>query len=414
MNRKLRSRKKHPLLIFALLFAALLVMAYLIGLGLDHRNILMGETVEADETTEDVIPDQLIGVISTINDYGFLVPSITGQELISAGYQYGDILDVTIGTTGSYKMPFTSEYFHAGLYGLSLVDMNQKQEDLQIACLNVNLANQLNVRAGDCIIIALYEHNGYSEEMAQMTIRERQSRADGMSIEDFANFREIDLTGMKSGVLYRGSSPVDLEGNQWRCQTVDDLLATYHIASVVDLADNEDHLDALASQSGYDAPNFDALRASGDVFVRELSMNYYNSENQKKLAQVFEYLIDADEPTYIHCRQGKDRTGFVSILIESLVGAPKDEIVEDYMRSYVNDYGISEGSRQYETIKNKTIDRIFYQLENPEAFKTVQYIDWDSISGVGDHLQEAATAYLRDQLGLSSDQIEALRAKYSA
>lgn len=420
MNRKLRSRKKHPFLIFFLLFAALLVLAYLIGFGLNHRNILMQETVDAEDTTtedaadEEIDPEPVVGVISSINDYGFLVPSITGKDLISAGYKYGDLLDVTVGTTGSYKMPLTSEYFHAGLYGMSLIDLNQKQGELQIACLNVNLSEKLNAQVGDSVIISMSEPAVYRLDMAQMTVRERQSRADGMSVEDFANFREVDLSGMASGVLYRGSSPVDLEGNEWRCQTADSLLRSYHIASVVDLADAQEHLDELAAQSGYDAPNFDALRASGNVFARELGVDYTSSSNQEKLREVFEYLIEADTPVYIHCRQGKDRTGFVSILIEALAGAPRDEIIQDYMLSYVNDYGISEGSAQYKTIQNKTIERIFFQIESPEAFENVQSIDWDVLSDTDGDLQSAAKAYLRDQLGMSEEQIEALQEKFSA
>lgn len=420
MNRKLRSRKKHPFLIFFLLFAALLVLAYLIGFGLNHRNILMQETVDAEDTTtedeadEEIDPEPVVGVISSINDYGFLVPSITGKDLISAGYKYGDLLDVTVGTTGSYKMPLTSEYFHAGLYGMSLIDLNQKQGELQIACLNVNLSEKLNAQVGDSVIISMSEPAVYRLDMAQMTVRERQSRADGMSVEDFANFREVDLSGMASGVLYRGSSPVDLEGNEWRCQTADSLLRSYHVASVVDLADTQEHLDALAALSDYDAPNFDALRASGNVFARELGVDYTSSSNQEKLREVFEYLIEADTPVYIHCRQGKDRTGFVCILIEALAGAPREEIIQDYMLSYVNDYGIPEGSAQYKTIQNKTIGRIFFQLESPEAFENVQSIDWDVLSDTDGDLQSATKAYLRDQLGMSEEQIEALQEKFSA
>ena len=41
-------------------------------------------------------------------------------------------------------------------------------------------------------------------------------------------------------------------------------------------------------------------------------------------------------PCYIHCTEGKDRTGFVCLLLEALCGANYGELRDDYMTTYAN------------------------------------------------------------------------------
>jgi len=54
---------------------------------------------------------------------------------------------------------------------------------------------------------------------------------------------------------------------------------------------------------------------------------------------VFRFIIANDGPYLIHCTEGKDRAGFVSAVLEALMGADLQEIVADYMKSYENYYG---------------------------------------------------------------------------
>ncbi len=63
-------------------------------------------------------------------------------------------------------------------------------------------------------------------------------------------------------------------------------------------------------------------------------------------------------PYYIHCQEGKDRTGFVCIVIEALCGASYQKLVDDYMYKYYNYYKITKDtdSLRYNVIKERNVD----------------------------------------------------------
>ena len=75
-------------------------MKKLLSLVLVLMLALSAVSVFAEETEADV---------TEIQKYGNLVLSITGSELLEAGYAYGDIATVTINGTG-YDMPVGSNY----------------------------------------------------------------------------------------------------------------------------------------------------------------------------------------------------------------------------------------------------------------------------------------------------------------
>ena len=70
-----------------------------------------------------------------------------------------------------------------------------------------------------------------------------------------------------------------------------------------------------------------------------------------------------------HCSAGKDRTGFVCMLIEALAGTSYQDIVDDYMITYDNYYEISQASdpERYATIKEKNIDLMLHYVISDEA-----------------------------------------------
>ncbi|MGE6632279.1 tyrosine-protein phosphatase [Bacillus sp. NPDC077027] len=58
------------------------------------------------------------------------------------------------------------------------------------------------------------------------------------------------------------------------------------------------------------------------------------NERHKEIQQFFNLLSDERHyPVLIHCTSGKDRTGFLSALVQLLVGVPKNKVLSQYMLS---------------------------------------------------------------------------------
>ena len=66
-------------------------------------------------------------------------------------------------------------------------------------------------------------------------------------------------------------------------------------------------------------------------------------------------MADNAAPYHFHCLEGKDRAGYMAVFLESLMGATKEEIIDDYMKSYENYYKVTKDSKQYEYIKNDVV-----------------------------------------------------------
>lgn len=74
----------------------------------------------------------------------------------------------------------------------------------------------------------------------------------------------------------------------------------------------------------------------------------FHQNNQAHFSQCLRTVCAADEPLVVHCTAGKDRTGFASALLLSMLGVHRDDILSDYLltkqyyhRSLKAEYGMS-------------------------------------------------------------------------
>lgn len=123
----------------------------------------------------------------------------------------------------------------------------------------------------------------------------------------------------------------------------------------------------------------------------------------QKLAEGLRFLNNNEGPYLIHCTEGKDRAGFVSALLESLMGATFDEVVADYMVTYENYYKVEKGSEQHTSIaESNIITSLTTVVCGLEKGSDISNVD----------LAKAAEGYLLN-IGMTSDEIKTLKLKLS-
>ena len=81
-----------------------------------------------------------------------------------------------------------------------------------------------------------------------------------------------------------------------------------------------------------DLDSSNLLRDFNVILVKEFTEEY---------KEFFRYIVDnGGEPFVLHCTAGKDRAGFGSAMILTVLGVPREKIIEDYLltNTYVSDH----------------------------------------------------------------------------
>ena len=152
---------------------------------------------------------EVTGTITEVQKYGNVVMDIKPKALLDAGYEAGDMLNVQIGET-TLTMPFCTSYSDVDTG--SLLVRNDEKNDLLIVAINMgNFSTKYNAKVGDAIKFSLKEAKAYLAEYLLRQLKRTNERSDYASDSIFANFRSVVTTGIKPGVLYRGSSPINNE-----------------------------------------------------------------------------------------------------------------------------------------------------------------------------------------------------------
>ncbi len=213
---------------------------------------------------------------------------------------------------------------------------------LKITKNNVGLWNEAKLESTMTVNIYLNESKKYldTEEALSQVYSDDVSKYE--SKEKFSNFREIKVKNVKEGILYRGASP--LNNSRKRAAITDTLIKDKNINFVMDLADSEEDYKNDIESSDFASPYFKSLYESNRTILLGMNSAYSTQEYREKVVKGLNELIKNEGPYYIHCNEGKDRTGFVCILIESLLDSSYEEMKEDYMLTYSNYFNIDESN----------------------------------------------------------------------
>lgn len=390
---------------FKKIFAALLTLSLLFTAS-------CGSAVKIEEE------QALTTTVAEIEKYGNLVLSISGTEFIAEGYTYGDIITAEINDK-SYDMPVGSSYSDVDDGDpICRIKIDEAEEaDHVILAFNMgDLATDTGIATKTEIeeepgfrwdynegveepaeiTISMKSQGGYYEEYVMHQLERSNERADYPHLSDaeFANFRPITTTGMGEGKLYRSSSPVNPKIG--RNSYADAEVRAAGIKTIINLADTAEGMKAYEGWA-------DTYYSTCNVIGLNLGIDPDSDDFRQGFAEGMRFLAAQKEGPYlVHCTEGKDRAGFTSALLECLMGASAEEVVADYMTTYYNYYGVEAGTTQYDVIASSNIEKTL-----ATAFE-IEDIHAESID-----LSVEATEYMTDRLGLTADEVAAIKANLS-
>lgn len=310
----------------------------------------------------------------------------TIDEFNALGFEYGDSVNIVF--SNGYELndiPYYSGYYAKPGDPLLVAYPGYDYIDACI-CYGESMWKIANLKDGDIADIVLNEKAKYKDLNDLFRAHYTNNRDDFSSDEEFANFRCVEIGNLKHKNLYRGTTPIDNKYN--RAKYANDLMKKANIKYVVDLTDTEEALEKFFKADDFDSDYFKELYDNGKVSVNQMGVNYKSKDNAKLVVKILTDMSKNEGPYYIHCVEGKDRTGFLLVIIEGLAGASYEDIVKDYMVTYENYYGISESKdkEKYDAyVEYKVDDILGYIAKSDSSGGTVglalNEIDWVNVMG---------------------------------
>lgn len=352
--------------------------------------------------------------ISSINIFGNLELEVSNEQMIKAGYKFGDMVSIEgSNLPGILEMPYIDDYMAVGTLGISLNLFSDKTK-LALALTNFSFQDRIGGRVGDELTIKLIEKEGFLETYQNLGISYNDNREDYDSDEEFANFYSVKCRGIKEGALYRSSKP--LMGPNPRYKYADELTRKTGIKTIVSLTDSkEEWLEALNSDNKVGEYSKE-LYEQNRLALLPMGVDIYLPSNIEAITELMRYFQKQEPPYLICCSMGKDRTGIVSIILGILAGATYEELEADYMKSYYNYYHISKSHSSYQTLKTILFDRLLYIILKQGnvdivALNKMKEIDVDSFFS---QLPLAVETYFTQSCGLTKAELDDVMHKLSA
>ena len=332
-------------------------------------------------------------------EFGGVYITMTIDDFNALGFKYGDSVNVTFSNGYELKdLPYYNGYYTQT--GKPLLIAYPGYDYIKAAINNgADLWEVAGLKESDTAKITLAQKGRYAAIQDARDLHYKDEREKYPSDEVFANFRTIEAGNIKSGVVYRSASPCDNQHN--RAPYVDALIKDAGVRYIVNLSDNDAKIQGYIDAAGFNSPYFLSLYQSGKVIPLALNMNFGSDEFRGKVVRGLEAMADNDGPYLVHCTEGKDRTGFVCMLLEAFAGATYDEIVTDYMITYYNYYGFTEQSdkAKYDVIVSDVLDPMIRSMAGDEE------LDLRAAD-----LAALAARFLKNA-GMAADKIDALRAR---
>jgi len=231
---------------------------------------------------------------------------------------------------------------------------------------------------------------------------------------DLGGYRTADGRRLRWGTIYRSGQLSELTEADY------EYLSKLGIRLVCDFRVDRERERSPTNWGGAQPPeivesSIDTVSYAGQANdIQEHMRNVYNRmpfDGSEQYAALFRRMIDGDLPLLMHCTSGKDRTGFFSALLLTILGVPHGTVVEDFLLT--NQYLVPD-DRIPEMAKQMQERRQLDDLPDAEAVRAASGV-LESNLGIGfTAIREkygTIEDYAQDALELSADDVESLCAR---
>ncbi len=273
------------------------------------------------------------------NKFGAANVDISIDEFNNLGFKLGDACNIVF--SNGYKIedvPYFNGYYVRN--GEPVIVAYPANPCVTITYNNAGIWKTASLKEGDKVTVTLNESGKYLATQEALGQAYSLDIGDYPSTEAFSNFRSLKGGNLKDNLIYRGASPVD--NSRKRAKNTDTLLEKNKIESIIDLADSDEDMQKYFNEEDFSSNYTKKLYDEGKIALLSMGSSYTSEAYKQSVVKGFRHMLNTSGPYYIHCMEGKDRTGFVCALIEALASSTYDEMCVDYMTTYNNYFKISK------------------------------------------------------------------------
>ena len=316
-------------------------------------------------------------------------------------FQMGDIVTVAINGYDTLDMPIVESAYDVPIAGFALVAI----KDYDYLILSVHYGHMSNIlKITDVVIpievsISMKEKGGFLFGLEMRNVQNMDYYAEiypDLSIEEFANFREVRTTGMGQKRLYRSSNPID--PGLGRNLYADSLAKVAGVSTFINLSDSEEFAKSCSS---FDSSYY----ATQNIIFLSLPVYFYSWQFEEGIVTGFRDMIEHDGPYLVHCTFGMDRTGFTIAVWEGLMGATTEDLQADYSKTFSNFFNVVD--RMHVALNEQQVG--FFRDVVIRNMRTVYHAKGIDVPVTEPIDWAAATEKYLEKIGMTQEEIAALK-----
>ena len=340
------------------------------------------------------------GQVTGLSSYNQPMLDVEADVLLDAGLTFGSLFTIEVDDMVFRDAVLLDNYLGVVMFGFFVnVETNGF---ISVGC----VGKLITAENGTEITLT---HTGTSEAYKTTPNYNRGSTDNRSDYSDdyiFANFSEVTGGDLKPGILYRSFSPLYSPAKQTRSTYVNELAEEADIQFEIALSYNDSSVaQAVANLDGY------CLTLCEEGKYVAPGMGYLYFQQKEKTTAVLTSILDNDGAYLVHCNVGRDRTGYMVLLLQALCKCTPEEMIACEAGAFCNLYHIEAGSEEYDTIVSYTYDRNMYLIANYDRIPDIFEIDWDNIDVSQVDTYSAAYNYCTGYLGLTDEQVNGIIAK---